>query len=52
MAISDLVLDSTDTLIAGICLAQQLPLLTRNVRHYQRVPGLQVVSPTDVAPLP
>lgn len=41
-----------DTLIAGICLVQKLPLLTRNIRHYQRVPGLQVVSPADVAPSP
>ena len=24
-----------DTLIAGVCLAQQIPLLTRNSRHYE-----------------
>jgi predicted nucleic acid-binding protein len=37
-----------DTLIAGICLAQQMPLLTRNIRHYQRVMDLQLVSPADL----
>ena len=39
-----------DTLIAGICLAQQLPLLTHNAHHYQRVAGLQVVAPADLTP--
>ena len=33
-----------DTLIAGVCLAIGRPLLTRNVRHFRRVPGLQVVQ--------
>jgi tRNA(fMet)-specific endonuclease VapC len=41
-----------DTLIAGICLVQQMPLLTRNTRHYQRVAGLQVVTPAELATLP
>ena len=40
-----------DTLIAGICLAQQMPLLTRNTRHYQRVVGLQVVLPHQLPSL-
>lgn len=31
-----------DTLIAGIALAVGLPLLTSNVKHFQRVPGLRV----------
>lgn len=31
-----------DTLIAGICLHRQLRLLTRNRRHFDRVPGLVV----------
>ncbi len=29
-----------DTLIAGTCIAHGFPLLTRNVRHFGRVPGL------------
>jgi len=29
-----------DTLIAGVCIAHGLPLLTRNVQHFGRVPGL------------
>jgi predicted nucleic acid-binding protein len=33
-----------DTLIAGICLAVQRPLLTANVRHFRRVRGLDVVQ--------
>lgn len=32
-----------DSLIAGVCLAIQRPLLTANVRHFQRVPGLEVL---------
>ena len=33
-----------DTLIAAISLAQDLTLVTRNGRHFKRVPGLRVVS--------
>jgi tRNA(fMet)-specific endonuclease VapC len=33
-----------DTLIAGICLDAGLPLLTRNARHFERVPGLEVLG--------
>ena len=40
-----------DTLIAGICLTQQAPLLTRNTRHYQRVTGLQIISPEELSAL-
>jgi tRNA(fMet)-specific endonuclease VapC len=32
-----------DAMIAGICLRFGLPLATRNVRHLERVPGLQLV---------
>ena len=32
------------TLIAGVCLAIGRPLLTANVRHFRRVPGLEVVQ--------
>lgn len=31
-----------DTMIAGIALAHQLVIVTRNVREFERVPGLQV----------
>ena len=34
-----------DLMIVGICLAQGLPLLTRNRRHFDRVPDLIVTSP-------
>jgi tRNA(fMet)-specific endonuclease VapC len=32
-----------DALIAGVCIAQGLPLLTRNRKHFERVPGLEIV---------
>ena len=33
-----------DTLIAGVCLVIGRPLLTANIRHFRRVPGLEVVQ--------
>jgi len=39
-----------DVLIAAICLEHQLPLLTLNERHFERVPGLTVVTATEMAP--
>lgn len=38
-----------DTLIAGICIAYGVPLLTRNTAHYKRVEGLTVIR-TDQLP--
>lgn len=36
-----------DSLQAGICLSRGLPLATRNRRHFERVPGLELaVLPT------
>jgi predicted nucleic acid-binding protein len=34
-----------DILSAGICLANDLPLLTRNVEHFNRIEGLKLVTP-------
>jgi tRNA(fMet)-specific endonuclease VapC len=34
-----------DAMQAGICLQAEAPLVTRNVRHFARVPGLQVIEP-------
>jgi tRNA(fMet)-specific endonuclease VapC len=34
-----------DSLIAGIALVHDLPFLTRNRRHFARVPGLTLVAP-------
>ena len=31
-----------DALIAGVCIARGLPLLTRNRAHFSRVPGLEL----------
>jgi tRNA(fMet)-specific endonuclease VapC len=36
-----------DSLIAGIALLNDLPLLTRNRRHFQLVAGLQLVAADD-----
>lgn len=33
-----------DALIAGVCIAHGLPLLTRNRKHFGRVPGLEIVA--------
>ncbi|MEK7812467.1 MAG: type II toxin-antitoxin system VapC family toxin [Candidatus Desantisbacteria bacterium] len=37
-----------DILIAGMCLSSNLSLLTRNVNHFLRVPGLNVINVEDV----
>jgi predicted nucleic acid-binding protein len=34
-----------DILSAGICLSNELPLLTRNVDHFNRIEGLKLVTP-------
>ena len=34
----------SDLLIAGCCLATDLPLLTRNAQHFQRVSGLTLLE--------
>ena len=38
-------IDVRDAMQAGICLEAGAPLVTRNVRHFARVPGLQVSEP-------
>lgn len=38
-------IDVKDALQAGVCLRFQLPLATRNTRHFDRVPGLQLEPP-------
>ena len=37
-----------DLLIAGCCLAVGWPLLTRNVGHFRRVPGLELWEPAHL----
>ena len=39
-----------DVLIAAICLQNPVPLLTLNQKHFDRVDGLVVLSPTDIRP--
>ncbi len=41
-------IDMRDAMQAGICLEAGLPLVTRNVRHFARVPGLEVIEPGSV----
>ena len=38
-----------DNLIAGICLARNLALVTGNVRHFRRVANLRVVTLEDLS---
>lgn len=33
-----------DVMIASICLEHNLPLLTTNVRHFERIPSLRILS--------
>jgi tRNA(fMet)-specific endonuclease VapC len=40
-------IDIRDALQAGVCLDAGLPLVTRNLRHFERVDGLRVVLPDD-----
>ncbi|MFN8486667.1 MAG: type II toxin-antitoxin system VapC family toxin [Caldilineaceae bacterium] len=40
-----------DIFIAGICLAQRIPLLTRNLNHFSRIEGLQVITPENLSGL-
>jgi tRNA(fMet)-specific endonuclease VapC len=40
-----------DTLIAGLALTHALPLMSRNAKHFSRVPGLQLLRlPPDSGP--
>ncbi len=38
-------IDVRDAMQAGICLEANAPLVTRNIRHFARVPGLEVSEP-------
>lgn len=38
-------IDIRDAMQAGICLEANAPLVTRNVRHFARIPGLAVTEP-------
>ena len=37
-----------DTLIGGICLAHDVPLLTNNKKHFQRIANLKLLDPVDI----
>ena len=39
-----LLIGANDLWIAAVAIVQGLPLVTRNTRHFKRVPGLRVVS--------
>jgi tRNA(fMet)-specific endonuclease VapC len=40
----------TDSLVAGICISRGATLLTRNRKHFERVPGLQLADPGPSPP--
>jgi tRNA(fMet)-specific endonuclease VapC len=37
-----------DTFIAATCLVHDLPLLTVNIRHFDRIKGLEIVDPNTL----
>jgi len=39
-----LLIGANDLWIAATAIAHRMPVVTRNARHYQRVPGLQVMN--------
>jgi tRNA(fMet)-specific endonuclease VapC len=41
-------IDIRDAMQAGICLEANATLVTRNVSHFERVPGLKVSHPVDL----
>jgi tRNA(fMet)-specific endonuclease VapC len=40
-------IDVRDAMQAGICLETASTLVTRNVSHFERVPGLRIAHPTE-----
>ena len=40
-------IDVRDAMQAGICLEGELPLVTRNASHFDRVAGLEVIAPEE-----
>jgi tRNA(fMet)-specific endonuclease VapC len=40
-------IDMRDAMQAGICLTADAPLITRNLRHFERVRGLAVTDPAS-----
>lgn len=40
-------IDVRDAMQAGICLEAGATLVTRNVSHFERIPGLRISSPAD-----
>ena len=51
LADNGLMIGANDLWIASTALAYKMPLVTRHVRHYRRVPGLVVESYADGAPI-
>jgi tRNA(fMet)-specific endonuclease VapC len=48
LASRGLLIGLPDILLAGVCLANDLPLLTRNSEHFRRVEGLHVITPDEL----
>jgi tRNA(fMet)-specific endonuclease VapC len=47
-----LLIGTNDLWIAAAGLAYRMPIVTRNVQHYRRVPGLQVAEYSPPSPTP
>lgn len=37
-------IDIRDMFVGCICKTNKMPLLTRNIKHYQRIPGLAIIT--------
>ena len=43
------IIDDVDILIAGIAIENEMTLVTNNVKHFQRIPGLKIENWKDTA---
>lgn len=43
-----LLIEDFDILIASICIANNLPLITLNTKHFSRIDGLKIYLPDDI----
>jgi len=42
------VIEVRDLFIGAVARTSRLPLLTRNIEHFKRIPGLDLVTPSDL----
>jgi len=40
--------DTHDILIGAICVANDLPLYTKNITHFSEIKGIRLLSPSEI----